>query len=309
MDANQLNQTWDCVIIGSGACGLSAAINGASEGLSTLVIDKNELTGGLIGTTSLIENYPGFPEGITGRELTNKMECQARKFGAEFLMGYEVYGIIKQDIFVIQVANKDQLLQTHAIQTKSVILSTGRWHKKLGLSNELELVKNEKLEYGHPDTSKLYKGSMCVVGGGNSAGQAATWLADIDCKVTIVAPHLHNMSDYLVTRIKENKKIHLTLGKVIHIHQNATDLTIHSQFQKGEAINQTYADHVFSLIGLEVDNTFTELKEEHGFLCNKIEGLFVAGDCRYDSEKRCTAAVGEGVVAVSKVKSYIKSLS
>jgi thioredoxin reductase (NADPH) len=307
---------WDCIIIGSGAAGMSAAINAASEGLSILVVDRNDKTGGLIGTTSLIENYPGFPDGIEGRVLTDNMETQARKFGTEFLMNADVLGIDKQeDLFTLMVEQYEPnwrgkpfvytTIEHH--YSKCIIMAAGRIHKKLGLENEAQLVHDGVLRYGHPDTTHNISGHVCIIGGGNSAGQAATWLTSHACKVTLVAPHFNHMSQYLIDRIHTNPALEVVMGKVTEI-KDQTNGVARVWVNKENGIAVFGCDRVYSLIGLEVEDTFSELKNENGFLTNCTPGIFVAGDCRDQSEKRCTAAVGEGVMAVSRVHQYLKDL-
>lgn len=304
------SKVWDCIIIGSGACGLSAAINAASEGLSILVIDRATIPGGLIGTTSLIENYPGFPDGIEGRVLTNRMVEQAMKFGAEFMMNTCVHGIEKEeDLFVLSIEtlyHKIEDREILGISAHCVIVASGRNHKKLDLNNEQDLLESDKLRYGHPETHQPIKGHILVIGGGNSAGQAATWLTKQACSVTIVAPRLDAMSQYLIDRIKSPKSyVNLIIGRVIAIQQTSGDILITSKDKEG-LYHTVSADKVYCLIGLEVDDVFKDMKNEEGFLIDTIDGIFVAGDCRNSSEKRCTAAVGEGVKAVSEVHKYLK---
>ena len=174
-NVNKHQKLWDCIIIGSGAAGLSAAINAASEGLSILVIDQASVTGGLIGSTSLIENYPGFPDGIEGRNLTNRMTEQAMKFGAEIMLNTKVHGISKDELTKLFAVTVETLYFPETdraptvIKSKCVIVSSGRNHKRLGLNNEPDLLATGKLKYGHPETHVPIKGSICVIGGGNSA--------------------------------------------------------------------------------------------------------------------------------------------
>lgn len=306
-------QVWDCIIVGSGACGLSAGINGASEGLKTLIIDRETLTGGLIGTTSLIENYPGFPDGIEGRMLTNRMTEQAQRMGAQFMMSTMVHSISKKgNIFHVKIETLYESVEDRSIVTiyaRSIILASGRNHKKLGLNNEQELVASGKLVYGHPATHVPIKGAVCIVGGGNSAGQAATWLVKNACSVSLVAPHLTNMSQYLVDRIKQDDSmVNLVIGKVTSVNSMTGDLLVYIQDDNGE--HKTISvDRIYSLVGLEVDDSFRDMKNSAGFLYSDTPGIIIAGDCRENSEKRCTAAVGEGVMAVSEVHRYLATVN
>lgn len=311
---NQTPKIWDILVIGAGACGLSAAINGASEGLQVLLIDRLNMTGGLIGTTSKIENYPGFPDGIEGRDLTNRMTEQALKFGAEIMLSTVVHSIQKEEetnLFKASVETLYDVVEDRTmlpIYAKSVIMASGRIHKKLNLNNEIDLVTNGKLVYGHPPTHIPIKGHICIIGGGNSAGQAATWLTKQACAVTLVAPHLDNMSDYLVQRIQSpNSFIKVIYGKVVAINHMTQDLLIYvNTIEEG---NQTIsAAKVYSLVGLQVDDTFRDMKDDSGFLYTETLGMVVAGDCREESEKRCTAAVGEGVVALAKIYRYLNNM-
>lgn len=305
---------WDCLVIGTGATGLSSLINGCSEGLKMLAIDRSSLTGGLIGTTSMIENYPGFPDGIEGRVLTNRMTEQAMKFGAEFMMNTRVHSVKKDESTALFKTEVETLYEPESdrsilpIYSRSVVLASGRNHKRLGISNESELVKAGKLQYGHPETHIPIKGTICIIGGGNSAGQAATWLTKEACAVVLATPRLDAMSQYLIDRINSSKSyVEVVYGHVIAINHMTGDVLVHIKQSDGSHITKS-VDKVYCLIGLEVDDTFREMKSDTGFLYTEIPGIVVAGDCREQSEKRCTAAVGEGVIALGQIHKYLSEL-
>lgn len=325
-----MSKIYDCITIGCGATGLSALINGSSEGLSMLGIDINEKAGGLIGTTSCIENYPGFPNGIQGCELVDNMYQQALKFGAEFLFNSQVVDIGKityQEVVEESYVDRSSYFSLsikevkevnspykadYQILTKSIIVCTGRWHKKLGISNEEDLVLNKKLLYGHPPVTDVnIKGHIIIIGGGNSAGQAATWLVNHACQVTIICPSFKAMSQYLIDRLlAANTGVKVVMGRVLHIQETSADLCVISQETPTSNYSHIHCDKVYSLIGLDVTDTFPELLDKSGFMIDgKVEGIVVAGDCRLNSEKRCTAAVGEGVQAVTKIHTYLATLT
>ncbi|MEM1412670.1 MAG: FAD-dependent oxidoreductase [Pseudomonadota bacterium] len=308
---------YDLAIIGGGPAGLSACVYGASEALDTIVIES-EAPGGQAGTSSRIENYLGFPTGITGRALAARAWIQGQKFGAHFAVPYEVKGVHRTgDGFEIDT---NCIKKIHA---RAVIVATGATYRKLALEH-YERFEGQGIHYAAtPLEAQFCAGTeVIVVGGGNSAGQAAVFLSRH-------ARHVHllvrgeslaaSMSDYLVSRIRESKTITLhtrTQLTALHGERQLRQATWHNA-DSGESETRDISN-IFVMIGA-VPNT-DWLKgcvdlDEKGFVVTGTEGrsrfqtsetgIFAVGDARSGSTKRVASGVGEGSVCISEVHGYL----
>jgi thioredoxin reductase (NADPH) len=324
----------DLVIVGSGPAGLSAAVSAASEGLRTLVIDGNYQLGGQAATTSKIENYAGFPNGITGKDLMFAMVDQAIKFGAEIQAPLQAEGI--------EVTDQAMEVRDDGVETilgHAVLISCGvqyRRHPGRNMSGYLR----RGVSYGAPDTSSKYSGKkLFVVGGANSAGQAAMHLSQFgDCKITLLVRGdtiEGKMSAYLAERIKAAKNIEVhTQTEVVEAHGSG-GLEAITVKRPGET-ERLEADRVFLLIGAVPKTKWLPEKitrDKHGFIqagsdipretreqfvdengrppyahetC--MPGLFVAGDVRSNSVNRVAGAAGDGAGVVSELHQYLAGL-
>jgi thioredoxin reductase (NADPH) len=324
---------YDLAIYGAGPAGLSAAVYGASEGLKTVVIERSAI-GGQAGTSSRIENYLGFPEGITGAELAERARDQACKFGAEFLILREgVRGEFPGGKTVGHLADGTKIV------ARAAICATGVNYRRLNLPNE-DKFYGAGLYYGAGSSEAvLYKGEhVVVVGGGNSAGQAAMHFSQFCAKVTIVIRGdclKKTLSEYLVDRIRSAANIEvLTLTEVAALDGNGSlrAVTLRSK-QTGESrevrigglflclggIPQTYwaveagivrDDEGYLVTGSDLLRQGRrpdkwELARDPYYMETNVPGMFAAGDVRHGSVKRCAAAVGEGAMAVTSVHSYL----
>lgn len=324
----------DLVIVGSGPAGLSAAVSAASEGLGTLVIDGSYQLGGQAATTTKIENYAGFPEGITGRDLMFAMVDQAIKFGAEIQAPLQAEGITVTDK-AIEV--RDDGVET--ILGHAVLISCGvqyRRHPGRNVSGYLR----RGISYGSPDPSSKYSGKkMFVVGGANSAGQAAMHLSQFeDCNINLLVRGDDigsRMSAYLAERIEATNNIVVhSQTEVIEAH-GAGRLEAITINHSGET-EKLEADRVFLLIGAVPKTKWLPDKitrDGHGFIqagsdiprevreqfveengrppyahetC--MPGLFVAGDVRSNSVNRVAGAAGDGAGVVSELHQYLAGL-
>jgi thioredoxin reductase (NADPH) len=323
----------DVVIIGGGPAGLAAAVYGASEGLDVLVLEKNA-PGGQAGSSSKIENYLGFPTGISGQELAARAYTQAQKFGAQMMIAKAAKNLAcDRKPFGIEVD------QGHRVLARSVIIATGAQYRKLPLQN-LERFEGSGIYYAATFVESQWSGGeeVMVIGGGNSAGQAAVFLANSARRVYLIfrAEDLtRSMSRYLIRRIEEMPAI------VMRPHTEITGLEgddhvesvrcrdIKTQQEEIHAIR-----HVFLMTGVipnshwlngcvaldsngfiktGPDLTHDDLAAAHWPLARSphlletsLPGVFAVGDVRGGNIKRVASAVGEGSIAIALVHQVLK---
>lgn len=318
----------DLVVVGAGPGGLAAGVYGASEGLDTLVIDGRSV-GGQAGASSRIENYFGFPNGLSGSELVESGALQAQRLGATINAPCAAQSItVAGDHFVIGIGTDDE------VACRAIIIATGVRYRKLDVA-DLERFENAGVFYAATDLeARVCAGRhVVVVGGGNSAGQAAVYLAQRGSEVTVVlrSDNLHStMSKYLIDRIEANP--HITIRpftQVTALHGSrsleAVDLT--SAPPAGTRTTVTVpTTGVFSFIGaspstdwlrhvVEVDDdgyvlTGADLTTADPLPFETSQpGVFAIGDVRHGSMKRVAAAVGEGSSAVRSVHQYLATIA
>jgi thioredoxin reductase (NADPH) len=320
---------YDIVVVGAGPAGLAAAVYGASEGLRTLVIEP-EAPGGQAGSTSRIENYLGFPSGVTGGDLGRRAHIQATRFGAEFLTqratGLRTDG---QYRFV-------QLADGREVSSHVVLLATGVHYRKLDIPGA-ERLTGRGIYYG----AALVEAAACkdedvfVVGGANSAGQAALHFAKFACKVTMLVRGnglSATMSKYLIDEIEHTSNI--VVEAKTQVLEAFGDDRLEALLLNGPAGEyKVPASSVFVFIGAAPGTGWLPtciLRDERGFLLagpdlrtegklptewkeprepflleTAVPGIFVAGDVRHGSVKRVASAVGEGSIAVQFVHQYL----
>ncbi|MEU6812555.1 FAD-dependent oxidoreductase [Streptomyces sp. NPDC046831] len=324
---------YDLVVVGGGPAGLGAAVYGASEGLRTVLVERSA-TGGQAGQSSRIENYLGFPDGVSGAQLTDRARRQAAKFGAEVLTTCEVTGLE-----VNGAARTVRFSDGSAIAAHSVILATGVSYRTLPAPGTEELT-GCGVFYG----SALTEAPACqghdvyIVGGANSAGQAAMYLRRGAKSVTLLVrgPSLTaSMSYYLVQQIEEAPNVSVRTGTVVeaaHGSGRLEQLTLRdSATGQSELVD---AQWLFVFIGAAPLTDWldgTVLRDERGFILagpdltpdgrppadweldrppyhleTNVPGVFVAGDARAESAKRVASAVGEGAMAVMLVHRYLE---
>lgn len=323
---------YDVVIIGAGPAGMAAAVYGGSEGLKTLLIEKHS-PGGQAGTSSRIENYLGFPKGLSGAELTQRAITQARRFGIEFLSPKTVTGITTQDNYkIVSLEGGDQ------INTRAVIITTGVQYRKLEATGINDFT-GAGIYYGAATTeANACRGKdVYIVGGGNSAGQAAMYLANYarDVYIVIRKPDLSaSMSQYLIDQIDGTANIHLTPRSVIkeaHGNEYLECVTVENM-DTGEAEKRP-AGALLIFIGARPYTDWTGgdiVKNERGFVItgkdlarsedfkklwkrqrepflleSSTPGIMAAGDVRAGAMNRVASAVGEGAMAIKFVHEYL----
>jgi thioredoxin reductase (NADPH) len=311
---------FDLVVIGSGPAGLAAAVYGASEGLSTVGLDA-VTTGGQAGASSRIENFMGFPNGISGGDLTARAAVQALRLGARLSAPSEVVGL-KDDVgfHVIRLSDGSE------IAARAVIVASGASYRRLDVK-DLSRFEGAGVYYAATDLeARVCAGSgVLVVGGGNSAGQAAIYLAQHNCKVKIAirGDDLgRSMSQYLIERIEADPKIDLLTGVEVQRLEGAEHLEEASvRHTDTGAMETVICIGLFCFIGaIPATGWLSEsvLLDRDGFILTdrqlpaastvpplpfetSVPGIFAAGDVRHGSLKRVAAAVGEGSSAVRSV--------
>jgi thioredoxin reductase (NADPH) len=331
-------EMYDLAVIGGGPAGLAAAVYGASEGLKTVLIEETT-TGGQAGRSSRIENYLGFPTGVSGAELTTSARRQAERFGAEVITTRKAVRLQAGDS---GTARTIEFEDGSSVSAQAVILATGVEYRQLQVTGCWDDPDNPASNYvgrgvfygaSVSDASECKGEDVYIVGGANSAGQAAMFMSRTAKSVTLLVrgPSLEtSMSYYLIQQIEKNDNITVrtctevvdTLGEDDHI----TSLVLFNK-QSGEK-ETVECDRLCCFIGAEPRTEWLDVlaKDDHGFILSgpdlrdvagwnldrpphhletSVPGVFVAGDVRAESAKRVAAAVGEGSMAVMLVHRYL----
>jgi thioredoxin reductase (NADPH) len=304
----------DVVIVGAGPAGLAAAVYAASEGLETVAVDLIA-TGGQAGTSSRIENYLGFPAGVSGAELTDRAVLQAERFGAQLRVPSGAVGLAQQDgLHVVQLDDGKNMI------TRAVIICTGAHYRRLDVP-DLERFEPRSVFYAATEVeAQTCAGDpVVVVGGGNAAGQAALFLAQRSSSVQLAVRGDNlsaNMSRYLVDRIERHPTIEVrTLTQVRELHGDGGLDEVVVEGPQGTEVVPAKALFVFIGAAPQVDWLAGQLDlDEHGFiltgrdapdLATSLPGVFAAGDVRSGSTKRVASAVGEGAMAVRLLHEFL----
>jgi thioredoxin reductase (NADPH) len=326
---------YDLAIVGGGPSGLAAAVYGASEGLKTVLIER-EAPGGQAGTTSRIENYLGFPSGLSGGDLARRALAQARRLGAEILTPLEVVGIRRHDPYrVVTLGDGSE------VSCQAVVVATGVSYRQLDIPNAARLA-GAGIYYGGATTEAvLFRGlDVAVVGGGNSAGQAAVYLSRFanSVKVLIRGPDLTaTMSQYLIDQMAAIPNIEVRPSVQVVGVEGAEQLerATLEEIPEGKQ-EQMDLSALFVFIGQTPRTDWLEgnvLRDKAGFVLSgrevlldgkppagwgsdrepflleaSVPGIFVAGDVRFRSVKRIASAVGEGSMAVQFVHQYLATI-
>jgi thioredoxin reductase (NADPH) len=324
---------YDVAILGAGPAGLTAALYAASEGLRTIVVEALA-PGGQAGTSARIENYPGFPNGVTGADLAANIHAQAARLGAEVLVGVELVRTMPGNGAPFEF----ELTGGVTVDARASVAANGIHYRRLEAPGVDELI-GAGVHYGaSPSEAALCRNcDVIVVGGANSAGQAALYLADVARSVTVVCRSDtldRGMSRYLVDRIEAHDRIQVrNRAEVLKARgeDRLASVVIRDE-GRGEEI-EANADALFVMIGAHPTTAGVEgwlRRDEHGFLVTGPDlldgeprswpldraplflesshpGLFVAGDVRHGSIKRVASAVGEGAMAVALIHQYLNT--
>jgi thioredoxin reductase (NADPH) len=329
------NEIYDVVVIGAGPAGLAASVYGSSEGLKTLLIER-KAPGGQAGTSSRIENYLGFPAGLSGADLTRRAVTQSTRFGTDFLSPQSVRSIQLQDNY-----KKISLDDGKEIMTKAIVITTGVDYRQLTTPG-IEKFTGAGIYYGAANTeAAACKGNVVfVVGGGNSAGQAAMYLSKFAKQVNILIRRdslSYTMSSYLIDQINGVSNICVCTGREIveaKGNERLEQLSIQN-VNTGEVYTEDAAalyifigakpftewlstdiiinDKGFIETGRELQhyNNFQKiwkLERDPYLLETSCAGIFAAGDVRAGAMNRVASAVGEGSMAISFVHKYLAEI-
>jgi thioredoxin reductase (NADPH) len=323
---------YDVVVVGGGPAGLGSAVYAASEGLKTLLVERRA-TGGQAGQSSRIENYLGFPDGVSGAQLTDRARRQAVKFGAEILTARDVTGLtVRGSARVVTFTDGTE------VAAHSVVIATGVSYRELDAPGIRDL-SGRGCYYGSASTEApdCAGQDVYIVGGANSAGQAAVFFSNVAKSVTLVVRGdslERSMSHYLIEQLAAIENICVRVCTVVeaaHGSGHLEGLTLRN-VASGET-ERVDAGHVFIFIGAQprtewLDGVLT--RDDRGFVLTgpdlvvdrkrpvgwtadrdpwpleaSVPGVFVAGDVRADSVKRVASAVGEGAMAVTLVHRYL----
>lgn len=326
---------YDLVIVGGGPAGLAAAVYGASEGLRTVMVER-EAPGGQAGLSSRIENYLGFPAGLSGGDLARRGVAQARRFGVEILSPVEAVSFRAEGPYRIVKLSDGNEISCHAL-----LLAMGVQWRKLGLPGE-DRLRGAGIYYGAGTTEAMSckDEKVFIVGGANSAGQAAMFFSRYASEVVMLVRGeslAQTMSQYLIDEIKQTPKIKVyTHSSVVEVHGETRLEAISILCSDTNKTEQVPASSLFIFIGAVPRTDWLgdlvdrdergfilsgpdllhngqrpkgwNLDRDPGLLETNVPGVFVVGDVRKGSTKRVASGVGEGAVAVQFVHEYLKKV-
>jgi len=319
--------SYDTVVIGGGPAGLAAAVYGASEGLRTIVVER-EAPGGQAGTSSRIENYLGFPNGVSGDELASRALRQACRLGAEILVTRSVLGIDIQNMEVVLDGGE-------RIGARTVILATGVAWRRLAIDSAARLI-GKGVYYGaaRSEASATHGLDIHLIGAGNSAGQAALYFANHARSVTLVVRGdslERSMSHYLIEQLRRKVNIGILLNsEVSAVHGDSSLTAIDIRDTDSPEVRRLSSGGLFVFIGADAETAWlpAELaRDTRGYLLTgddvvragrwplerdpflletSVPGIFACGDVRLSTVKRVAAAVGEGSMSIAFVHQFLQ---
>ncbi len=318
---------YDTVVIGGGPAGLAAAVYGASEGMTTLVVER-EAPGGQAGTSSRIENYLGFPNGVSGDELASRALRQAKRLGAEIL--------VTRSVARFDPARREIVLdEDEVIRARTVILATGVTWRRLAIDGIDRLI-GKGIYYGaaRSEASTTHGLDVYLIGAGNSAGQAALYFANHARTVTLIVRGdglERGMSHYLIEQLRRRSNIAVQLRSEVHAVHGTSHLTaIDIRDTATDAIQRRDCGGLFIFIGADADTSWLPAeiaRDARGYVLTgddvvkagrwsqdrdpylletSVPGVFACGDVRLSPVKRVASAVGEGSMAIALVHQYLQ---
>jgi thioredoxin reductase (NADPH) len=326
------SEPYDVAIVGAGPAGLATAVYGASEGLSILVLEQTTF-GGQAGASARIENYLGFPSGVPGQALMGRAFAQAQKFGAEFSLSTEV----KRLDCISERSGPDPVLVLHLsdgrqVRARAVVVATGARYRRPEIPDLPQFEGRGVSYWASPAEARLCRGEdVALIGGGNSAGQAAVFLSGLARQVTMLVrgPGLSDtMSRYLIDRISSTSNIAILCETEVVQLTGAPDQGLQNvrwRHRRTRAEEERAIGHLFVFTGADPAASWMEgcgvPLDERGFVRTgsnagvigrpplpmetSVSGIFAVGDVRSGSVKRVGAAIGEGAAVVAQIHAYL----
>jgi thioredoxin reductase (NADPH) len=304
---------YDLVIVGGGPAGLAAAIYAAREGIDAIVVDGSAL-GGQAGISDRIDNYPGFPDGISGAELAERFVAQARRYGVELLSAMSVSGVAPDGEELVTTLGSGQELTSHA-----VIVATGSTYRRLDVPGEEDLI-GAGVHFCATCDGPFYKGAdeLVVIGGGNSALEEGLHLSEFAQKVRVLARSDLSASTVLQERVKADPQFEIHTGvDIVELEgERGRFAAVVARDRESGEEHRFPAAAVFVFVGLEPNSGFLSDSVERdagGFLVTSatmetsMPGLFAAGDVRAGSTKQLGSAVGDGIAALLMVRRHLEA--
>ncbi len=305
---------YDIVIIGGGPAGLTTAIYTARDGMKTLILDR-ETTGGLAATTELIENYPGFPQGISGMDLMDRIRQQAERFGTEIIEFEEVRAVVPVEEGLIEVHTEgDQVFQG-----KTVVIATGSEPKKLGIPGEDELY-GKGVSYCATCDGPLFKGKdVVIIGAGNSGLQEGIPVLEYANHVTFLEFLAYSRAEQILQdRVRAHEKSTLIFNhRVIEIKGERAVTGVSAIDRETNEEKFFPADGVFIYVGYSPYTAFVRdlvdlnkwgYIQTDELMRTKVPGLYAIGDVRADNPAQMTVSVGDGTKAALAIREYLQNL-
>jgi thioredoxin reductase (NADPH) len=304
---------YDLVIVGGGAAGLAAAIYAAREGIDAVVVDAGAL-GGQAGISDRIDNYPGFPEGISGGELADRFVAQVRRYGVELVSAVSVTAVERDHDDLVTTLSNGQQLTSHA-----VIVATGSMYKRLDVPGEDDLI-GAGVHFCATCDGPFYKGAdeVVVIGGGNSALEEGLHLSEFAKRVRVLARHGLTASPVLQERVWSDPQFEIHTGMdILELEgDQGRFAAVVARDRDSQEKHRFPAAAAFVFIGMKPNDSFLDGKVERdagGFLVTSptmetsLAGVFAAGDVRSGSTKQLGSAVGDGIAALLMTRRYLEA--
>lgn len=306
---------YDVVIVGAGPTGLTTSIYAARENAKVLVVEKSA-PGGQAGVTERFDNYPGFPDGVSGAELADRITRQAQRYGVEILQAVGVTGLVREEPFV-----RVELSTGDAVLARSVLVATGSTYRRTDAEGEADLI-GAGIHFCATCDGPFYKGApdLTIIGGGNSGLEEGLFLTQFAQHVTVVqaAPTL-SASKLLQDKVNEHPRMTVKLDTAVRsFNANDAGKLASVTLVHGDEVFEHVTSGAFVFIGLDPNTDFLHglletdgrgfIETDHMFKTN-VPGVFAAGDVRADSTKQIASAVGEGAAAAIQIRYYLEELA
>ncbi len=303
---------YDTLVVGSGPAGLTAALYLAREGFEVLVIERSGL-GGQAGITDRLDNFPGFPEGITGNEFSQRLVQQARRFGVEILQAQAIESVRSEgeSLYAVTSSGKEY-------GARSLLAASGSTYRRLGVEGEDTLI-GAGVHFCATCDGPFYRGQhVAVVGGGQSAAEESLFLTRFADRVTLLVRGDQLKAPALVReKIEKEPKIEVRYGVEVASLEGATSLerVAITKRETGEQ-KSLFTAAVFVFIGLDPNSAWLPdevQRDDHGFVCTDralettVKGLFAAGDVRHGATNQAASAAGEGATAALMIREHLRA--